>query len=178
MKLIFFLFILLLGGVCLLLQDMLPVFKNLQYASILLLPMLMFVAASMVSFPAMLFFAAVFGVAWDLSELVILPNGSSLGLGVSMFLFALFGSIMQGVRPLFFQGRWETPLLFSGFTFFLYLLFSYLAINLRQGDIHFPQGLWLKIGLTTLMTTLFSPMFFYLLYRIASWCNVSLEGSR
>lgn len=175
MNFVFVLFILLLGTMCLLIQDLLPVFSMLQYSTMLLLPMLMFVASSMVPFPAMLLLAAVFGLAWDLSDLVIVPGGEGLNLGISMFLFFVFGSIMQGVRPMFRKGRWEVPLVFSGVVFFLYLFTSYLVINLRQGDFYFPQALWLKLGLTTMMSVLAAPMLFYFLYRLAAWCGSPLD---
>lgn len=171
----FVVIILLAGGACLLVQDLLPVISWLQFSTTLLLPMLMFVSASMVPFPVMLLLAALFGLAWDLSDLVIVANTEGLGLGISMFLFAVFGAVMQGVRPMFRKGRWEVPLVLSAVVFFLYLLSSYLVINVRKGNFYFPPELWLKLGLTTALSIVVAPMMFYALYRLAAWCGNPLD---
>lgn len=156
-----------------LLQDFLPPISWAYDARFLIVPMLFFAISVTVPFPVMLGYAFVTGFLWDARHVLIvgptLTTGQSMDLefGYSIVLYGLMGSLMQGIRPMFRQGRWELPILMSGVATFLLLLLEYLLINFRRGEFFFPQPVWYKIGTSAIFAMLLSPLFFVFVYWIA-----------
>ncbi|HPZ98709.1 MAG TPA: hypothetical protein PLT93_11255, partial [Phycisphaerae bacterium] len=65
-------------------------------------------------------------------EVDTIPPAAGGAFGFSIFLYALLGSLMHGIRPLFRRGRWELPVLMTGAGTFLLLTLDYLFINFRR----------------------------------------------
>ena len=181
-------------------QEFLPGIRMAQYATLFLPPVFFFAAAVAVPFPIMLMLAFVTGFLWDaryqpavadsakaaadsliagpMSMPELTPMGGGLGFGVSILLFGLLGTFMQGVRPLFKRGRLELPVLLVGFTTFSWLLIEYLVITFFRGSFHFPTAVWSKMVTDTLLAMLASPLIFLLLYSLAglSHYEIKYEG--
>ena len=63
----------------------------------------------------------------------------------------------------------------SGVAVFLYLLGEYLLINFIRGGFAFNQAVVLKIACTSALTMIFSPLVFWLLFRLADWSGYTVR---
>lgn len=182
-------------------QEFIPGLAMAHYATLLLPPVFFFTAAVAVPFPMMLILAFITGFLWDARYL---PGASDLvksapdsliqgpmanpellsvggfGFGVSILVFALMGTFLQGVRPLFKRGRLELPVLLVGFTTFLWLLLEYLMMAFLRGSLQVSTGVWSKMITDTLLAMLASPLLFLLLYSLAglSRYEIKYDGLR
>jgi cell shape-determining protein MreD len=102
------------------------------------------------------------------------------GFGLSILVFGLMGTFLQGVRPLFKRGRMELPVLLVGCTTFLWLLLEYLLMTFLRGSFHFTTAVWSKMITDTLLAMLASPLIFLLLYSLAelSRYEIKYDGLR
>ena len=80
----------------------------------------------------------------------------------------MMGFIMQGIQPLFREGKWHVSALLSGVAIFLYLFVEYMFITFIRGDLILTRSLFLKITLTALMTMFLCPLVFWSLFRLAA----------
>ncbi len=161
-------------------QQFLPAFTGLHSARILLVQLVFLCTAVTVGTPTMLLLAFVGGFLWD-AQCVLGPQGGapeiyanpveSLRFGYSILLFGAMGFLMQGIQPLFRQGKWQFSALLSGIAVFLYLSAEYALINFVRGDFVLTRGTILQISLTALLTMLFSPFVFWLLFKISNACR-------
>ena len=181
-------------------QEFIPGISMAGYATLFLPPVFFFASSVAVPFPMMLILAFITGFIWDaryqpavldtvkaatgslISGPQSLPElthvGGGLGFGLSILLFGLLGSFMQGVRPLFKRGRLELPVLLVGFTTFSWLLIEYLIMTFLRGSLHFPTAVWSKMVTDSLLAMLASPLIFLLLYSLAglSHYEIKYEG--
>ena len=177
--------------VSMIIQDFIPGFAWAYHSHFHLVAVVFFACAVSVPFPVMLIFAFLTGFIWDAKNMV-LPDESvalklaaeNLGImlpkaggtfGFSIFLFGVFGSFMQGIRPFFRRGRWEMALLMAGVGTLLLLLFEYLWINFRRGGLYFPADIWYYILTTALLSTAVAPLAFYLIHRLAKTCGYHIR---
>jgi cell shape-determining protein MreD len=109
-----------------------------------------------------------------------LVSVGAFGFGVSILVFALMGTFLQGVRPLFKRGRLELPVLLVGATTFLWLLLEYLMMAFLRGSFHFTTAVWSKMITDTMLAMLASPLIFLLLYSLAglSRYEIKYDGLR
>lgn len=175
--------------VALLLQQLVPPFEWAHGAFVFVVAAAFFCCAISVPFPVMLGLALFTGLVWD-SLHVVIPSERELSnqlsavkdikFGTSVLLFGLLGALMQGLRPLFRRGRWELPIIMTGFGTFLYLLFQFLLVNFSLGGLIFPQEVWFKIITTSLLCMLISPLVFFILHKIAkaTGYQIRYEGLR
>lgn len=184
-------------GLALILQDFIPAFDWAYGSRIFLVPVVFFACAVSVPFPVMLILAFATGFVWDARNLVNpdyaekLAQGMTAGdvhfgdiaqmagqleiaipqsgttFGFTIFLYALLGSFMQGIRPLFRRGRWELPVLMTGVGTFLLLLLEYLWINFRRGGFAFPVEVWYYLLSTALLSMFIAPLIFFLIDTLA-----------
>ena len=156
-------------------QEFMPVI-GWAYGARFILPTTFFLAAAVtVSYPMMLVLAVMVGFLWGARHMVFTSGGSEgmglgsgdLAFGYSILLLGLAGSLMQGIRPLFSRGRFELPVLMMGVVTGLWLLLEYLFLLFRRGQPDFPDVLWLKIGSTSLLAILVSPIVLYCFYKLA-----------
>ena len=132
----------------------------------------------------MLLLAFIGGFFWD-AHCALGPHGGdpevytqqveSLRFGYSIFLFGAMGFLMQGIQPLFKQGKWQFSALLSGIAIFLYLAVEYVIINFVRGEFTLSKATILQMVFTSLLTMLFSPLVFWLLFRIARACDHSIN---
>ncbi len=165
-------------------QQFLPAFTGIHHSRILLVQLVFLCAAVTVGQPTMLLLAFIGGFFWD-AHCWLGPHGGnaevysqqveSLRFGYSIFLFGAMGFLMQGIQPLFKQGKWQFSAMLSGIAIFLYLAAEYAIINFVRGDFVLSKATLLQMLFTSLLTMLFSPLVFWLLFRIASTCDHSIN---
>ena len=165
-------------------QQFLPAFTSIHQSRVLLVQLVFLCAAVTVGPPTMLLLAFIGGFFWD-AHCALGPHGGnpevytqqveSLRFGYSIFLFGAMGFLMQGIQPLFKQGKWQFSALLSGIAIFLYLAVEYVIINFVRGEFTLSKATILQMAFTSLLTMLFSPLVFWLLFRIARACDHSIN---
>ena len=181
-------------------QEFIPGLEIAQFAT-LFLPAVFFFSASVAApFSMMLLLAFLTGFIWDARNLpgvmeslsgvedvfgtgadVELGAGSHpLPFGLSIVLFGMLGTLLQGIRPLFKRGRLELPVLMVGLAVFVWLMSQYLIITFLRGSLQFPVGVWSKMITDSLLAMLAAPLIFLLLYSLArlSSYEIKFEGLR
>ena len=166
-----------------LVQQFLPAFTGIHHSRILIVQLVFLCCAVTVGTPTMLLLAFIGGFFWD-AQCALGPHGGdpvvytqqveSLRFGYSILLFGGMGYLMQGLQPLFKQGKWQFSALLSGIAVLLYLTAEYAIINFVRGDIVINEATLLQMAYTALLTMLFSPLVFWMLYRIAKSCHHSI----
>lgn len=158
-------------------QQFSPAFHGLYEARILVLPLVFLCSAVTVNVGAMLLLAFACGFLWDAQHLlgehggdkaVYAEAAKGLHFGYSIILYAFMGFFMQGIQPLFREGKWHVSALLSGVAIFFYLAAEYLFITFVRGDLIVTRGLVLKISYTSLLTMFLSPLVFWALFRLAA----------
>lgn len=137
---------------------------------------LFYVLALAVPYPVMLFFAVAVGFMWDAHWMT--PRGGSDGemlFGLSVALFAVMGSLVHGVRPLFRRGHWALPILMVGLAVLFQMIFEYLLLNFQRSNFYFPAEIWFKMVLTSFAAMLMAPILLLIISRIAKKCGYQLE---
>ncbi len=164
-------------------QQFVPAFTGLSHSRILIVHLVFLCAAVSVATPTMLVLAFIAGCLWD-AHCSLAPIASdpevytqpveSLRFGYSILLFAGMGFLMQGLNPLFRQGKWQFSALLTGVAIFLYLSAEFILISFVRGDFTITRSIIRLLSYTSLLTMLFSPLVFWLLYRIARAFDYSL----
>lgn len=164
-------------------QQFVPAFTGLSHARILIVHLVFLCSAVSVATPTMLLMAFIGGLLWDahssLGPIVADPEVyrqpvESLRFGYSILLFAAIGFLMQGLNPLFRQGKWQFSALLTGVAIFLYLSAEFVIISFVRGDFTITRSILRLLSYTSLLTMLFSPLVFWILYRIAKLFDHSL----
>lgn len=165
-------------------QQFLPAFTGMHHSRILLVQLVFLCCAVTVGQPTMLLLAFLGGFLWD-AQCALGPHGGdpevytqqveNLRFGYSILLFGGMGFLMQGIQPLFKQGKWQFSALLSGIAVFLYLAAEYAIINFVRGDFVLNKATALQMAYSSLVTMLFSPVIFWLLFRIAKACDHSIN---
>ena len=169
--------VLLLVLLAVIVQQFLPAITPLSGARVNPLALVFLCAAVSLPAPAMLILAFVCGFLTDL-ENSIGPHGGDplvyqnpveqLRFGYSIILYGLIGMLMQGIRPLFQRGKWMLSAVLAGICLFIYLLAEFLLINFVRGDFSFGRHTLLKIAMSSVLTTVFSPVVFWMLFSLAT----------
>ena len=158
------------------LQQFSPAFEGLYEARVLVVPLVFLCAAVTVNVGPMLLLAFVCGFLWDAQHIlgqhevdpqVYVDSQADVRFGYSIVLYAMMGFIMQGIQPLFREGKWHVSALLSGVAIFLYLFVEYMFITFIRGDLILTRSLLLKITFTALMTMFLCPLVFWSLFRLA-----------
>lgn len=165
-------------------QQFLPAFTGLHHARILLVQIVFLCCAVTVGPRTMLLLAFLGGFFWD-AQCTLSPQGADLEVytqqvealrfGYSILLFGAMGFLMQGIQPLFKQGKWQISALLSGIAVLLYLAAEYAIINFVRGDFTLSKATVLQMVFTSLLTMLFSPLIFWALFHIAEACDHSIN---
>ena len=161
-------------------QQFLPPIAPWYGARVLVLPLVVLCGSVTVSTAGMLVLAFLGGFLWDsqhiiqhptLNPAVFAPPSDSLKFGYSIILYAFMGFLMQGIRPMFQEGKWYLSAGLTGVAIFLYLFAEHLLRCFVRGSLDFDNGIINQIGMTSLFTMLASPVVFWMLYRIADLCG-------
>jgi cell shape-determining protein MreD len=165
-------------------QQFLPAFTGIHQSRILLVQLVFLCEAVTVGQPTMLLLAFIGGFFWD-AHCAIGPHGGdpevytqqveSLRFGYSILLFGAMGFLMQGIQPLFKQGKWQFSALLTGIAIFLYLAAEYAIINFVRGEFTLSGATLTQMLFTSLLTMFFSPIVFWMLFRIAKACDHSIN---
>ena len=165
-------------------QQFVPAFTGLHHSRILLVQLVFLCCAVTVGPRTMLLLAFIGGFFWD-AQCALGPHGGdpevyaqqveSLRFGYSIVLFGAMGFLMQGIQPLFKQGKWQFSALLSGIAVLLYLAAEYAIINFVRGDFVLSRATVFQMVFTALLTMLFSPLIFWLLFRLAKACDHSIN---
>ena len=164
-------------------QQFVPAFTGLSHARILLVHLVFLCSAVTVTTPTMLLMAFIGGILWDahcsLAPIIADPEVyskpvESLRFGYSILLFGAMGFLMQGLNPLFRQGKWHFSAALTGIATFLYLTADYCLISFVRGDFVISRAIVRLMAYTSLLTMLFSLLIFWLLYRLAKLFDHSL----
>lgn len=167
-----------------LLQQFIPAITAWYDARILILPLVVLCGSSTVSAAGMLALTFLGGFLWDAQNLIISELGDrqiyhtasdSLQFGYSIILYALMGFLMQGIRPLFQQGKWYLSVTFAGVAIFLYLFIEHLMRSFMTAEFSLQGGTLEQIGATTLLTTMLSPLVFWILFKVANLCGHPID---
>jgi cell shape-determining protein MreD len=165
-------------------QQFLPAFTGIHHSRILLVQLVFLCSAVTVGQPTMLLLAFIGGFFWD-AHCWLGPHGGdpevysqqveTLRFGYSIFLFGAMGFLMQGIQPLFKQGKWQFSAMLSGIAILLYLAAEYAIINFVRGEFTLSRDTAMQMVFTSLLTMIFSPLVFWLLFRIARACDHSIN---
>ncbi|RFC47556.1 MAG: hypothetical protein DVB23_001037 [Verrucomicrobia bacterium] len=140
-----------------------------------LLPWVFFFSLALaVPYPLMLLFAVLTGFVWD-ARWQVPGDALDLPFGSTIVLFVIFGTVLQGIRPLFRKGNWVLPVGMCGLAVFFQLVSQYLLLSFRRGSFEFLGELWLTVVLTSVVSMALSPALFWLNSRIARRCGYKLE---
>lgn len=164
-------------------QQFVPAFTGWHHSRLLIVQLVFLCAAVTVNQPTMLLLAFMCGFLWD-AQCTLGPQGGdpeiysqpveALRFGYSILLFGGMGLLMQGIQPLFRQGKWYFSALLSGIAVFLYLAAEYGVITIVRGNLVLTQATLSQMVWTSMLTMLFSPLVFWLLSAIASRCSHSI----
>ena len=165
-------------------QQFLPAFTGFHNSRVLQVQLVFLCAALTVESPTMLLLAFVSGFLWDANS-VTGPHGGdpevysqpveSIRFGSSILLFAGMGYLMQGIQPLFRQGKWYLSAALSGIAVFLYLAAEYAIISFIRGGFILTYATVFQMAYTAVLTMLFSPIVFWILFKVASLCQHSIN---
>lgn len=170
-----------------LIQLFIPPIPSWYDARILLFPLIVLCGSVTVSTGIMLTLAFIGGFLWDAQQVFIIAEGDpvvyhsspdSLKFGYSIILYTLMGFLMQGIRPLFREGKWYFSAALTGVALFLYLFVEYLLRRFILGSFTFDDGMLRQIGATSVFTMCLSPVIFWILFRIADLCGHTIQYER
>jgi cell shape-determining protein MreD len=168
-------------------QQFIPALTGLYNARLLLVTLVFLCASVTVGPPVMLALAFVCGFLWDAQCALGPPGGDaavyndpveSLRFGYSIVLYGVIGYLMQGIQPLFREGKWQFSAVLVGISIFVYLVAVSLIINFIRGGFVFTEATLYQIAATSTLTMLFSPLVFWVLFFIAGKCGheIRFEG--
>ena len=157
-------------------QQFIPALTGLFNSRLLLVTLVFLCASVTVGPPVMLALAFVCGFLWDAQNALGPAGGDpavysdpveSLRFGYSIILYGIIGYLMQGIQPLFREGKWQFSAFLVGVSIFVYLVAEYLIINFVRGDFVFSRATLFQIVFTSTLTMLFSPLVFWILFHVA-----------
>jgi hypothetical protein len=165
-------------------QQFLPAFTGMHHSRILLVQLVFLCCAVTVGQPTMLLLAFLGGFFWD-AQCALGPHGGdpevytqqaeNLRFGYSILLFGAMGFLMQGIQPLFKQGKWHFSALLSGIAVLLYLAAEYTIINFVRGEFTLSRATMWQMAYTSVLTMFFSPLIIWMLFTIARNCGHSIN---
>ncbi|MEM7602764.1 MAG: hypothetical protein AAF357_15280 [Verrucomicrobiota bacterium] len=140
-----------------------------------LVPWVTFYALSLaVPYPLMLLFAFTVGFLWDATLPVVLTP-EEFRFGISIAFFALFGSLVQGIRPLFRRGNWILPIIMVGAAVLLHLFAEFILLSFARGSFPFSAEIWFRMISTSSVAMLMTPFLLFFISRVARRCGYQLE---
>lgn len=164
-------------------QQFFPAYTELNQARILLVQLTFLCAAACVSTPTMLALSFITGLLWDanstlapiVADSTVYPDPvDRLKFGYSIVLFAGMGYLMQGLGPLFRQGKWQLSALLTGIAMFLYLSIEYILISFFAGEFIISKSLIRFIVYTSLLNMIASPIIFAMLFYLGRIFSYSI----
>ena len=158
------------------LRQFIPVFPGFYHVRFFLVPLIFICAAVTLDVIGMLLLSFVCGLLWDAQHTILPVVGdpevytevaATLKFGYSIFLFAIAGFVMQGVQPLFREGKWQVSVLVTGVALFLYLFIELMLLSFVRGQVVLTGDTLRFIFFSSVLTMLFSPLVFLVLFKMA-----------
>jgi len=157
------------------LQQFVPTLTGFFGSRLMLVPLVFLCSAVTVPTPIMLLLAFVCGFLTDAQNTLgpqhgdpeVYPPVEIMRFGYSILLYGAMGYLMQGIQPLFRQGRWQFSAALAGVAVLVYLLAEWLLVNFVRGGFSLGRPTLLMILSTSALTMLFSPPVFWILFRLA-----------
>ncbi|MBK1834050.1 hypothetical protein [Roseibacillus ishigakijimensis] len=158
------------------LRQFIPVLPDFYHARLFLVPLVFICAAVTLDVTGMLLLSFVCGLLWDAQHIILPVEGdpevypevvTTLKFGYSIFLFALGGFIMQGVQPVFREGKWQISVPVTGVALFFYLFTELMLLSFVRGHLLFSEDNLRFIFYSSVLTMLFSPLVFLVLFQLA-----------
>lgn len=134
-------------------------------SQILLLPVIFLCGAAALPVWSMLCLAFTAGLMWDCVHCVSIDGAADFPFGGTIVLYAVIGSLMNGLRPLFFRGLWHIHAAVTGALTSLLVLAEYIIITFRREPfaLIWPREVWTRIGGSGLVAAVLSvPVFLFL----------------
>ncbi len=134
-------------------------------SQILLLPVIFLSGAATLPVWSMLSLAFIAGLMWDCMHSVIIDGSADFPFGGTIALYAVIGSLMNGLRPLFLRGLWQIHAAFTGVLTSLLVLVEYIIITFRREPfaLIWPREVWIRIGGSGLVAAIMAvPIFLFL----------------
>ena len=175
--------------VAFILRQFIPVIPEFHHVRFFLVPLIFICAAVTLDVIGMLLLSFVCGLLWDAQHIIMPLAGdpevypeivATLKFGYSIFLFAIAGFVMQGVQPLFREGKWQVSVLVTGVALFLYLFIEMLLLSFVRGRVVLTGETLQFIFFSSVLTMLFSPLVFLVLFKLADsfQYRISYKGLR
>ena len=158
------------------LRQFIPVFPEFYHVRFFLVLLIFICAAVTLDVVGMLLLSFVCGLLWDAQHTILPVVGdpdvypemaATLRFGYSIFLFAIAGFVMQGVKPLFKEGKWQVSVLVTGVALFLYLFVELMLLSFVRGRVVLTGDTLRFIFFSSVLTMFFSPLVFLLLFKLA-----------
>ena len=158
------------------LRQFIPVFPEFHHVRFFLVPLIFICAAVTLDVIGVLLLSFVCGLLWDAQHIILPVVGdpevypelvTTLKFGYSIFLFAIAGFVMQGVKPLFQQGKWQVSVFVTGIALFLYLIIELMLLSFIRGHIVLTRDILKFVFYSSVITMLFSPVVFLILFKLA-----------
>lgn len=159
------------------LRQFIPVFPQFYHARLFLVPLVFICASVTLNVSGMLLLSFICGLLWDAQHIILPPGGdpavyvepvTTLRFGYSILMFAIAGFVMQGVQPVFREGKWQLSALVTGVALFLYLFVEVMLLSFVRGRLELTASSFSFILYSSLITMLVSPLIFYLLFKLAA----------
>ena len=134
-------------------------------SQILLLPVIFLCGAAALPVWGMLSLAFVAGLMWDSMHCVTIEGNTDFPFGGTIVLYAMIGSMMNGLRPLFLRGWWQIHAVATGVLTSVLVLVEYIIITFRREPfaLIWPGEVWVRIGGSGLVAAVLSvPLFLFL----------------
>lgn len=160
-------------------------------ARVLLIPLIVACGAVTTPTAGMLLLAFLGGFLWDAQQIIYPPLPSeehhktfegiyhtpteTMKFGYSTILYVLMGFLMQGIQPVFKQGKWYLSGILTGVAIFLYLSIEFLLFIFIRGGFEISIPVMKQISLTALLSMLISPLIFWALFQIAHLCKYEIS---
>lgn len=175
--------------VAFILRQFIPVFPSLYHVRFFLVPLIFICAAVTLDVVGVLLLSFVCGFLWDAQHTILSVTGdaevypevaATLKFGYSIFLFAIAGFVMQGVQPLFREGKWQVSVLVTGVALFLYLFVELMLLSFVRGQVALTGDTLRFIFFSSIITMSFSPLVFLFLFKVAAAYRyqISYKGLR
>jgi cell shape-determining protein MreD len=172
--------LLLLIFLSLLVQQFLPVFQSCYQARVLVMLVVFLCASLTVPLPVMFIFAMICGLFWDMQcvqiqdqlDPTVYGEIPSPRFGSSMLLYGFAGALMHGVKLFFHQKKWFLVCFMIGIATFIYLMMEYGLIDFLRNQFTMSFGVMMKIGITSIIHTLVSPLIFLILTLLSDICHL------
>jgi len=160
-----------------LLRQFVPVIPQFYDARLFLVPLVFICISVTLNVSGMLLLSLICGILWDAQHVILPSSGdpeiyvqpvATLRFGYSILLFALAGFIMQGVQPVFREGKWQLSTLVTGVALFFYLFVELMILSFVRGRFDLSASSLKFILYSSLLTMLISPFVFHFLFKIAA----------